>query len=63
MSRRKLVVSSEKLTDIPAKFEPLWYANQLMLKSEFKDGKIAYVKYSKGKLTITVGKLPKNING
>ncbi len=59
MPRRKLVVSSEKLTDIPTKFEPLWYANQLMLKSEFQDGKVAYVKYSRGKLTITIGKQPK----
>jgi hypothetical protein len=63
MSKCKLVVSSEKLTDIPSKFEPLWYANQLMLKSEFKDGKVAYVKYTKGKLTITVGKQPKKIHG
>jgi hypothetical protein len=56
---KKVVVSSTKMGDIPSKFEPVWYANLLILKSEFEEGKVAYVKYSRGKLSITVGKQPK----
>lgn len=59
MKARKVVVSSQKLTEVPSSFEPVWYANRIMLQSEFEDGKVAYVKYSRGKLTITVGKQPR----
>jgi len=60
---KKLVVSSSMLGDVPTKFEPVWHANLLMLKSEFEEGKVAYVKYSRGKLSITVGKQPKKRHG
>jgi hypothetical protein len=60
---KKVVVSSTKMEDIPSKFEPVWYANLLILKSEFEEGKVAYVKYSRGKLSITVGKQPKKRHG
>jgi hypothetical protein len=62
-SGKKVVVSSSKLGDVPTKFEPVWYANVLMMKSEFEEGKVAYVKYSRGKLSITVGKQPKKYHG
>lgn len=51
---KKVIVTSQKLKDIPEKFEPVWYANKLLIQSEFEDGKLAFVQYSKGKLRITV---------
>jgi hypothetical protein len=51
---KKLIVSSQQLKEIPNKFNPVWYANKLLLEAEFKEGKTAYVKYSRGKLSITV---------
>ena len=62
-STKKVVVTSAKLGDVPTKFEPVWYANLLLLKSEFEEGKVAYVKYARGKLSITVGKQPKKRYG
>lgn len=59
MKAKKVVVSSQKLHEVPSTFEPVWYANRLMLQSEFEEGKVAYVKYSRGQLTITVGKKPR----
>ena len=59
MKARKVVVSSQKLMEVPSKLEPVWYANKLMLQSEFEEGKVAYVRYSRGKLSITVGKQPR----
>ena len=56
---RKIIVSSEKNKNIPKRFQPEWLANKLLRESEFQDGKEAYVKYSRGKLTIIVGKHPK----
>lgn len=56
---KKITVSSQKMRTVPKHFQPEWFANRLLLESEFKDGKEAYVKYSRGKLTIIVGKLPK----
>jgi hypothetical protein len=53
---KKIIVSSTKRRDIPKAFEPEWLANKILLESEFKDGKIAYVRYAGGKLTIIVGK-------
>lgn len=58
---KKIIVSSQKKREVPKAFEPEWLANKLLLESEFKDGKVAYVKYSKGKLTIVVGKKLKKL--
>lgn len=58
---KKLTVSSQKQNQIPKEFQPEWFANKMLLAAEFKDGKEAYVKYSRGKLTIIVGKKPKNL--
>ena len=56
---KKIIVSSEKKRNVPKNFQPEWLANKLLLESEFQDGKEAYIKYSRGKLTIIVGKHPK----
>jgi hypothetical protein len=56
---KKITVSSSKKKTVPKKFQPEWLANKLLLESEFKDGKQAYVKYANGKLTIIVGRKPK----
>ena len=53
---KKIIVSSAKRKNVPKVFQPEWLANRLMVESEFKDGKLAYVKYANGKLTIHVGK-------
>jgi hypothetical protein len=52
---KKVIVSSTKRRDVPKEFQPEWLANKLLLESEFKDGKVAYVKYTNGKLIIRVG--------
>jgi hypothetical protein len=53
---KRLVVSSKSRRDVPSRFQPEWLANKVLLASEFSDGKIAYVKYTHGKLIIQVGK-------
>ena len=58
---KKFTVSSAKQNSVPTEFQPEWFANRLMLESEFKDGKEAYVRYAHGKLTIIVGRKPKNL--
>lgn len=55
---KKIIVSSAKRKNVPKVFQPDWLANKLLVASEFKDGKVAYVKYAHGKLIITVGKPP-----
>ena len=57
---KKIIVSSAQKNTVPEKFQPEWFANKLLLESEFRDGKEAYIKFSRGKLTILVGKKPKH---
>jgi len=59
---KKLTVSSKKLNQVPKEFQPEWFANRMLLAAEFEDGKEAFVKYSRGKLTIIVGKKPKRLD-
>ena len=56
---KKLTVSRVKGRDVPKVFQPEWFANKLLLATEFNEGKEAYIKYAHGKLTIVVGKKPK----
>jgi hypothetical protein len=58
---KKITVSSSKQNSIPKTFQPEWIANKLLLGCNFQDGKEAHVKYANGKLTIIVGKKPKNL--
>ncbi len=57
---KKITISSTKKKDTSNKFQPELLANQLLLGSEFSEGTEAHMKYAHGKLTIIVGKKPKN---
>jgi hypothetical protein len=53
---KKVIVSRKSPAVAQNRFVPERFANGLLFASGFENGKVAYVKYRSGKLTIHLGK-------
>ncbi|GEM_PF-3134096 len=51
---KKIVVASMKKDQVPEALQPEWLADMKSLEAEFKKGREAFVRYTNGRLIITV---------
>jgi hypothetical protein len=53
---KEILVASTPEEEVPEKFRPEWLADKEVLRKEFEEGKMAYVKWEDGNLLIALGK-------